>query len=87
MSPKTDNPPLRATRIVPLEPCKVCPRCGENKVVSDFYRCVSRKDGRYFICRTCCETYQPLRKARIKYRGKLVTVIQSAPPGPTPAIV
>ena len=32
---------------------KTCPKCNKTKLISDFHKCISRKDGLQAICAEC----------------------------------
>lgn len=50
---------------------KVCPRCGEEKVLNEFTICHSRKSGRSVYCKQCNKLYRALHKERTRKYNKM----------------
>ncbi|KKL71523.1 hypothetical protein LCGC14_2094080, partial [marine sediment metagenome] len=50
---------------------KRCTKCGEIKEISEFYRCLSKKDGCHTWCKVCCKAHdKAMRDSDPKYYVK-----------------
>ena len=49
---------------------KTCPKCGEDKPLSEYNRNRKRKDGLQVYCKACLKAYREANKEQIAARGK-----------------
>jgi len=58
MDQLTDNQPIKATKDSHIEPTKrVCAKCGEAKLITEFWKKKGNKDGLDTACRACIKKY------------------------------
>lgn len=54
-----------------IEYMKFCPKCQEEKLETEFYKCKSRKDGLYGYCKSCFNASNDKRRDLLKEKAIL----------------